>query len=517
VVAGLLLFTYRRWPVIAVMSRSLLFIISLALAVTCACFIRLSAETPPSADIDAIMRDALKTWQVPGAALAIVQGDRIIYLKGFGLAKVDSKELVAPDTVFAIGSCTKSFTSAALAMLADEGKIAWDDPVRKHVPFFHLADPLADANVTLRDLLCHRTGVGNHDLLWYRAPWGLEAMIRKVGRLQPEHSFRSAFEYQTILYATAGYAAGAAAHGTWAELVQRRLFDPLEMTSATVTTTAAARKGQRATPHRRQDGRIVPMPWYEIGEPNPAGSINASARDLAHWIQFQLADGAYQGKRLVSAGNLSETRTPQFALRLEGGTRAMHPDTLQLSYAMGWVVLDHGGHLLNMHGGAIDGFRAQFTLAPRAKLGFVLLHNMEGTMMNIAVSNALIDRFLGLPSRDWNAYYGDLEKRQEAARQAAQRSFQERRRPGTRPSRELPAYVGAYEDPAYGTARVTLEDGKLAWHWSTFDCPLEHYHFDTFTAIHPHLIRAQVVFMLDGDGNVSAFQALGREFRRKAN
>jgi CubicO group peptidase (beta-lactamase class C family) len=463
------------------------------------------------------MRDALQAWQVPGAALAIVQDDAIIYLKGFGLANVDGKEPVTADTVFAIGSCTKSFTSAALALLADEGKIAWDDPVRKHVPFFRLADPLADANVTLRDLLCHRTGVGSHLLLWYRAPWGLEEMIRKVGRLQLEHSFRSDFEYQTILYATAGYAAGAAAQGNWGEFIQRRLFDPLEMSHATVTTPAAARKGQRATPHRLQDGRILPMPWYEIAEPNPAGSINASARDLAHWIQFQLADGVYQGKRLVSAANLGETRTPQFALRLEGGPRAMHPETTQLSYAMGWVVLDHRGHLLNMHGGAIDGFRAQFTLVPRAKLGFVLLHNLEGTMMNIAVSNTLVDRFLGLPSKNWNGYYGELERRQEAARQDEERKFRERKHPGTRTSRELTAYVGAYEDPAYGTARVTLEDGKLSWHWSTFDCPLVHFHYDTFTAVHPHLIRAQVVFGLDADGNVSTFHALGREFRRKRN
>ena len=459
------------------------------------------------------MRDALHAWQVPGAALAIVKDDRVIYLKGFGVANVESKEPVTPETVFAIGSCTKSFTSAALAMLADEGKIDWDDPVRKHVPFFHLADPLADANVTLRDLLCHRTGIGNHDLLWYRAPWSLEEMIRKVGRLQPEHSFRSTFEYQTILYATAGYAAGAAAHANWGELIQRRLFDPLEMTGATVTTTAAVRKGQRATPHRRQDGRIVPMSWYDIPEPNPAGSINASARDLVHWIQFQLADG-YRGKHLVSAANLAETRSPQFALRLEGGTRAMHPDSTQLSYAMGWVVLDHRGQLLNMHGGAIDGFRAQFTLVPRARLGFVLLHNLEGTMMNIAVSNTLVDRFLGNPVKDWNAYYGELDKKQEAASQDAERSFRERRHPGTRPSREFSAYVGAYEDPAYGTARVTLENGKLSWHWSTFDCALVHYHYDTFTAVHPHLVRAQVVFELDGDGNVSAFHALGREFRR---
>jgi CubicO group peptidase (beta-lactamase class C family) len=491
----------------------------LALALAFAGAGGLGAQHPQSADasaIDALMREALKSWQVPGAALAVVQGERVVYLKGFGVADVRTRQPVTPDTVFAIGSCTKSFTSCVLAMLADEGKLDWDDPVRRHVPSFRLADPLADANVTLRDLLCHRTGVGSHDLLWYRAPWGLEEMIRKVGRLQPEYSFRSAFEYQTVLYATAGYAAGKAAKTTWAELVRRRIFEPLEMSRATVTTPAALEKGMLASPHRRaRDGQAEAMAWYPIREANPAGSINASVRDLAKWVQFQLGDGTYKGKRLVSAANLAETHTPQFALRLEGGRRAMHPDTLQLSYAMGWVVLDHRGHLLYMHGGAIDGFRAQFTLVPHANLGLVLLNNLEGTMMNLAVSNSLVDHFLGGRPKDWNAYYGDLVRREEAERQATARAFQARRHTGTRPSRELAAYVGSYEDPAYGTARVTLADGKLYWHWSSFDCPLEHYHFDTFTAVHEHLVHAQVVFALDADGEVASLQALSREFRRR--
>jgi hypothetical protein len=182
---------------------------------------------------------------------------------------------------------------------------------------------------------------------------------------------------------------------------------------------------------------------------------------------------------------------------------------------MGWVVLDHRGHLLLMHGGAIDGFRAQFTLIPGAKLGYVVLNNLEGSMMNIAVSNALVDHLLGHPYKDWNAYYGEMARQEEEARQAADRAFWARRHPGTHPSRPLAAYPGTYEDPAYGTARVTLEGDRLSLEWSTFRCPLEHFHYDTFTAVHPHLVRAQVVFSLDADGEVAALRALGREFKRK--
>jgi CubicO group peptidase (beta-lactamase class C family) len=224
------------------------------------------------------MREALQSWQVPGAALAIVHQDRPIYLKGFGVRALGKKEPVTPDTVFPLASCTKPFTSLALAMLVDEGKVHWDDPVRKHVPFFRLADPLADAQVTLRDLLTHRTGLSGHDLLWYRSPWTLEERIRKVGLLQPAESFRTAFQYQSILYGTAGYAAAQASGDSWQALVQRRIFDSLGMKSATCSTKEALTSADHASPHRRsKDGKREMIPWYRITEPDPAGSINAWA------------------------------------------------------------------------------------------------------------------------------------------------------------------------------------------------------------------------------------------------
>jgi len=181
---------------------------------------------------------------------------------------------------------------------------------------------------------------------------------------------------------------------------------------------------------------------------------------------------------------------------------------------MGWVIQDYRGELMYLHGGSIDGFRAHLTLMPRAELGIALLNNLDSTLMNLAISNTLADLYLGLPARDWNGYYLDFTRQEEATRQASDKRFRARRRPNTRPSRAPGAYVGTYEDPAYGTARVTLEGGKLVWQWSTFRCELEHFHYDTFDAPHPHLIQAQVVFTLDADGEVAELQALGRHFKR---
>ncbi len=193
----------------------------------------------------------------------------------------------------------------------------------------------------------------------------------------------------------------------------------------------------------------------------------------------------------------------------------MNPDTFQLSYAMGWIVQDYRGQLLLLHGGAIDGFRAHFTLVPQANLGIVLLNNLDNTQMNIAVSNTLVDLILDLPHKDWNAYYLKIQEVEEALQKAGPKAFRKKQHKGTKPSRPLDAFTGTYEDPAYGQARITLEKDTLVWHWSTFKLPLEHFHYDTFLANNDVLNNAPFVFSLDFNGEVRAMRALERTFRKR--
>jgi CubicO group peptidase (beta-lactamase class C family) len=467
-------------------------------------------------EIRALMRDALKTWKVPGAAVAVVHRGKVIFLEGFGVRELNTRNKVTPDTVFALASCTKAFTTTALAMLVDEGKLKWDDPVRKHVPFFRLADPLADANVTLRDLVSHRTGVGSHDLLWYRSKWSQEELIRRIGRVKPSHSFRSAYEYQSIMVMAAGYAVGKAAKGSWRDFVQRRILTPLGMKGVSFTTTEALKTPDHASPHREtRAGKVEVIPWYPQKSPDPAGSINASARDLSKWLLFHLGNGTFKGKRLVSAKNLTETHSPQTIMRLEGSARAYQPFTDQMSYGMGWVVQDYRGQLLVSHGGAIDGFRAHLTLVPHAQLGIALLNNLGKTQMNLAVSNSIVDLILGLEPRDWNSQLRKVFLKEKADREEARKHWRAKRRKGTRPSLPLAAYAGSYEDPAYGTARVVLKNGALAWEWSSFHGALEHFHYDTFTARHEFLEDPPVVFRLGADGAVTGMRFLNVDFKKK--
>ena len=216
----------------------------------------------------------------------------------------------------------------------------WDDPVRQHVKEFHLADSLADGDVRLRDLVSHRTGVAAHDLLWYRAPWSQDEMVRRVGLLPLSRPFRSTMQYQSVMFIAAGMATANAAGKSWSELVDERLIKPLAMKSASLTTLEALKHADHAMPHLKKPDGIEVIPWYELREPNAAGSINASARDLAAWLQLHLNEGMHGDIRLVSAANLNATHTPQIVLPMDDAQRDMHPYTQQMSYGMAWVIQD---------------------------------------------------------------------------------------------------------------------------------------------------------------------------------
>jgi CubicO group peptidase (beta-lactamase class C family) len=489
---------------------------SIALALA-SLFVGLRPTVDPKT-VDTIVRETMNAWQVPGVAVAIVRDDQITYLKGHGVRERGSEEAVTPDTLFPIASCTKAFTTTALAMLADEGKMEWDDPVKDHLKWFKLSDPLADAQVTMRDLLTHRTGLGSHDLLWYRSPWERDEIIRRIGKARPKHPFRSTFQYQSTMFAAAGAALEAISTKKWDEFVQKRIFDPLGMTASCFTTAAAEQAPDRARPHRK-DARGTPtaVAPYVLTKPDPAGSIHSTARDLSHWARFQLGDGTFDGKRLVSMKNLMETRSPQMVIRLEGLARDMNPHTHQMNYGMGWVLQDYRGHFLVSHAGAIDGFRAHITLVPDAKLGIVILSNLHQTQMNIALSNQLVDLLLDLPKKDWNSYIAEQVRKHEEANLARLREREARRRQGTRPTAETPKYVGTYEDPAYGTAEVTLVNGHLVWKWNSFSGELDHYHNDVFTVRNETIGFPRAVFTFGRDGEVMAMRfidVLEAEFQK---
>jgi CubicO group peptidase (beta-lactamase class C family) len=471
---------------------------------------------PKTETVDALAAAALKAFRVPGAAVVVVRADRTLVLKGYGRRSITTDDPVTPDTVFPLASCTKQFTTALLAMLVDDGALDWDDPVKKLFPAFKLSDPSASALLTLRDLVSHRTGLGGNDLLWYHAPWGIDHTLEQVPLLSLEYPFRGGYRYSSIPFMAAGRIAEKAGKEKWEKLIRTRLCEPLEMNGVTFTTTEIPGGAERALGHRfNKAGKLERMATYEMKEPNPSGSMNATARDLAAWLHFHVSDGvAPSGKRLVSSGPLLETRTGQTLMRMGAESQALFPETVQMSYAMGWVVNDYRGLKVVGHGGLIDGFRIQLTLVPDKDLGFAVLTNLHDTRMPMALTNALVDLYCNLKPKDWTAHYVKVEADAAAARTAALAARDRAREPNTRSTLVLADYAGKYTHPAYGTATVTCANGKLTARYSTFTYPLEHFERDTFRIAEGFFEDELAVFTAK-EGKAVGLKLSGIEFERK--
>ena len=281
----------------------------------------------------------------------------------------------------------------------------------------------------------------------------------------------------------AGLAAANRYDADWDQLVREVVCDPLGMKAVAFTGKQAAKFPDRASGHRLTPaGAVEAMPEYPMPEPNPAGSMFCTARDLAPWVRLHLEGGKWDGKQVISAKNLGETRQPHTPIRMAPAVQAQNPDTRQMCYAMGWVVYDHRGELVVAHGGVIDGFRLQVTLLPDRKTGFVLLGNLHETKMNWALGNALLDHLLGLPPKDWNAHYQKVDEDERAAKKATKDQRDRDRQPERKPTLPTDRYAGEYDHPAYGPCRVTAEGGALEWRYGTFRVPLEHWQDDTFRA-----------------------------------
>lgn len=466
--------------------------------------------------LDQYIHSTMKDWKVPGASVAIVRDGVVVYMKGFGVRNIDTREPVTPDTLFDIGSCTKAFTSADAAILVDEGKMQWDGKVNNYIPFFHLRDPLADENVTLRDILTHRTGLPGTDLLWYLSPHAArEDLIRKLAFIQPNAGFRAKFEYQNLMYVAAGYAVGQVAHSTWDEFTQSRLFAPLGMTESDTSAIEAQKAADHATPHAENpDGSVKTIPWRNIDSVGPAGSINSSARDMAKWIAFQLGDGTYQGKRLISAENMREMHAPQMLLELDGEIpKVFFPDSMQLSYGLGWFVQDYRGHQLILHAGDIDGFATMVVLIPEIHTGYFAVIN-SGSLYRQVLSYQIVDQLLHLPDAGWSERFKKMRVEFQAEEKSA-KAWQSKRSPDTHPSRDLAAYAGQYQNPAYGNAEIGFQSGKLTLHLDAIESDLEHFQYDTFTV--KFRGQTRLTFNLDANGNPSEFTVAGIVFKRSAH
>lgn len=467
--------------------------------------------------IDQTVRDAVAAWHLPGLAIAVVQDDKVVFVRGYGVKDLDKPGAVTPDTLFELGSTTKAFTATALAMLADEKVLSWDDPVRKWVPGFRISDACTDTNITLRDIVSHRSGVARHDELWDYSDYGRAELIRRIGLMKTLAPLRTRYEYNNIMFVTAGEAAANAATTSWEDLIRTRIFAPLEMTGSRITF-AEWLKAEHANGYHWDvaSSRPVPQTMRNYDAIAPAGTIKSSARDMAQWLRFQLAGGAIGDKRLLSRDALEETREPQTIIPLGPGTRLLYPDQHFANYAMGWNVSDYHGQLLIAHGGALNGFRSNVALLPSRNFGIAILTNVGRGNALSAIRNTLIDRLLGTAPRDWNADLLASETFSIRKAESAKAARAAKRESAPPPSHELAAYAGTYRNAAFGDATIAVENGALVLRWQRVALPLVHENYDTFSAIYdPEEIDETVQFRLDAEGKIASFSLYGEEFARQ--
>ncbi len=459
--------------------------------------------------LDEYYSKAFTDWNVPGMAIAIVKNDSLIFSKGFGVQEVGKPDKVDGNTLFAIASNTKAFTAAALAILVDEGKIKWDDKVIKYLPWFQLYDPYVTYNMTIKDLLCHRSGLATFsgDLLWFASIYSREEVIRRARFLKPVYGFRERFGYSNIMFLAAGEIVQTVSGQTWDDFVTERIFKPLKMARTNTTTKALAGLNNVAQCHTDFEGKVISIHYLNWDNIAPAGSINSSVIDMSKWIKLQLNKGKYGTSQIFSPNRSREMWTPNTLQGVSSFSESLFPTTHFKAYALGWGVFDYLGRKIVSHSGGYDGMISYTCLVPEEKLGFVILTNKNSSLYNPLVYKTL-DMFLGGKDTDWCAMMLENNKKQSEMDKKSKIEEEQKRVKDSHPTLDLKAYTGIYGGDLYGNAKVTIENGELKIIFAPapqFNAILKHWQYDTFSIQFPDfpsLPKGKVTFVINASGNV---------------
>lgn len=462
---------------------------------------------------DATVATAMKTFNVPGMAVAVVKDGVVVSAKGYGLKTLGQPAPVDDKTLFGIASNTKVFTAVALGTLVDDGKLKWDAPVINYLPWFRLSDPYVTSQLTIRDLLVHRSGLGlgAGDLLWWpSSTYTRREIAERLAQIPLATSFRSAYAYDNVLYLVAAHVIEAITGQTWEDYVTSRLLKRIGMTTSAVKHSAATAGGNVATPHAFVDGALKLLKPFDSDNTNPAGGIMSNAGDMAKWLVVFLNRGRLtDGTRLYSeavARELETLVTPQ-----PFGNPAPELKALKKNfsgYALGLGVSDYRGKKLITHTGGLPGYTSRLAWMPELNVGVAVLTNQESGEAWNSIAWTVLDHYLGANDTDWVDAYSKVKARSDAALAKTDADTSSARNSTSKPSLPLDTFAGTYADPWYGDVTVALEAGKLVVRFTK--TPLlvgdaEHWQYDTFLVKwRDRELRADafITFSLDADGKI---------------
>lgn len=428
------------------------------------------------AGVDSLLNKVLKDQHVAGFAVAVVRGDEVIYSKGFGYRDVDNKKPVTPNTLFAIGSSTKAFTASLLGLLRKEDKLSFEDKATQLLPQLRFYNEEMNSQITLRDLMTHRTGLSRYDASWFLFNTSnRDSIIARVKYMKPSAAVREKWFYNNFMYLAQGMIVERLSGKTWEQNIKEKFFIPLEMTRSNTDIKAFQNDNDAALPYTTvQDSVIKKIDYYNINGMGPAGSINSSVNDMANWLKVWINGGSYQKKEILPMDYIQEAASSQMVMA--PGLPSSKEDVFLANYGLGWMISAYRGHYMVEHGGNINGFSANVAFFPADQLGIVVLTNQNGSGVPDLVRNTIADRILELKTIDWN-------KEATAAAKAASIAKKEVKKapvlnvPASHPLKD---YVGAFENPAYGIIKITLKNNALYTVIGDENVQLKHMHYDVF-------------------------------------
>src|SRR5499425_336223 len=435
-------------------------------------------------DFDAYMEKTLKDWNTPGIGVGIVVNDKLVFAKGYGYRDLEKKLPFTPTTLCPIASNSKLFTAVAAGMLVEEGNLTWDRPVRESVPSVRFYNNELNNNVTLRDMLSHRTGVTRHDSIWFKSPFTRPELFEKLRYLEPQEPMRQTFLYNNLMFAGVGQIIELKSGKTWEQFVRERIFAPLDMNATNYLIADMTKNPDHGVPFRekRDSFELYKIPYYEGTQGvAPAGAIVSNIDELSHWVIALMNEGKYNGKQVLPSSVLKETMRPAIGLPNTAGEALGYWEMLNPAYGMGRETASYKGKLLTFHGGDLPGFHSQISFMPNDKIGVIVLviSDHSAPLYNI-ISYNVYERLLGMDQTPWS-------QRQLARRLAGKKAGTEARAkagvdrvPNTKPSHPLADYAAEYENPAYGILKIGLQGDQLQFGFHSFQFPLSHFHYDRF-------------------------------------
>lgn len=454
---------------------------------------------------DPMIAKAVVDYEVPGIVVGVVVDGHVVYSKGFGYRNLEEKLPMTPDTLMAIGSCTKAFTSFVMGTLVDQGLVAWDDLMIDLIPDFRLWDKYATQNVTIRDLLTHRSGMPRHDAAWYNSKLTRAELMSRLRYLEPSTDIRERYQYNHIMYSAVGYAMEKITGKDWEQLVKERILAPLHMSSTNFSFAEMNQSADFAHPYLDRKGVTRRMPGRDVSLIGPGASINSNINDMVRWMQMILNEGIYGNQVLISPTTLEEICSPQVIV--PGAPEV--PDAIVHAYGMGWHIYSYRGLYVLQHDGATEGYTCSTVLLPKEGVGVIVLSNKNLCSLPAYLTLDLINRVMELPSQNLlDVGYAAILKAKEMAK-GAEAQENRLRKKGTAPSHSLEDYEGIYEHPGYGSMEVEVQNGQLLAHFNGITSTLEHWHYDVFAISEESQDRivpmegTKFTFRNDSEGNIS--------------